>query len=204
MARAAAALFLASLMLATAASAAKRAPDCATTGRIVAADAQARVYMVGDDYQDAVYGCVFGSARRTRLGEEYAGSDAAASVWVAGLHGSRVGYAKLESLDVDFWTAKVGDLRADRTLRKVRRSGGLDDLLMTPAGSLAILHDTRNSLAEANAGPGFVQRYVVTTLDPRGATRLDGGPDVDPGSLALAPHRVYWTRGGEPRTARIR
>jgi hypothetical protein len=191
-------------MLAPAASAAKRAPDCATTGRTIVANAQARVYRVGDEYEDAVYGCVFGSTRRTRLGREYTSSDSDAGVWVAGLHGSRVGYAKVESLDLDFWTAKVTDLRRRRTIRRLRRSGQLDDLLMTPAGSLALIHDTRGSYREANAGPDFVQSYFVTKVERDGTTMLDRGPHVDPGSLASAPHRLYWTRRGEPRTAGIR
>ena len=205
MARTAAALLLTSLVLAPAAAAAKRAPDCATTGRTVAANAQARVYMVGDDFDGAaVYGCVYGSTRRTRLGYEYTSSSSDAGVWVAGLHGSRVGYAKWASSDLSSWTAKVSDLRTRTTIREMGRSGGIDDLLMTPAGSLALVHDNYNSYAEASSGPGFVHRYVVTKLESRGVTRLDGGPNVEPYTLALAPHRVYWTRGGEPRTARIR
>jgi hypothetical protein len=205
MARTVAASLLAALLLAPAAGAAKRAPDCATTGRTVAANAQARVYMVGDPfYEDTVYGCVYGSTRRTRLGQEYTSSDSDAGVWVAGLHGSRVGYAVVESLDLDFWTAKVTDLRKRKAIRRLRRSGQLDDLLMTPAGSLAMIHDTRGSYREANAGPDFVQSYFVTKVERDGTTMLDRGPHVDPGSLASAPHRLYWTRRGEPRTAGIR
>jgi hypothetical protein len=47
-------------------------------------------------------------------------------------------------------------------------------------------------------------RYEVHKRDSTGTALLEDGRDVEHGSLALAGSRVYWTRGGAPRTAELR
>jgi hypothetical protein len=44
----------------------------------------------------------------------------------------------------------------------------------------------------------------VVAVDAEGERVLDEGPGIEGGSLALAGSIVYWTRQGEPRSARLR
>jgi len=48
------------------------------------------------------------------------------------------------------------------------------------------------------------RRLRVAKHDLDGYAVLDEGPDIDPESLARSGQRLYWTRGGEPRSAVLR
>lgn len=63
---------------------------------------------------------------------------------------------------------------------------------VTAAGTLAWL---------ADSGPDAcctVYRLDAGAKDP---VTLDSGSDIDATSFATAPHRAYWLKGGEPRSA---
>lgn len=60
----------------------------------------------------------------------------------------------------------------------------LSDFALRPNGSAALI-----------IGPTEAVELEVWKLDSEGNTRLDHGPDVEPGSLATNGRWVYWRRG---------
>ena len=88
------------------------------------------------------------------------------------------------------------DLRAKKTLLSAHGENQLLTVLMTRERSLAILSDPSDY-----GGP--VRDYRVSKVERSGKTLLDEGPEIDPSSLAVSRHRVYWTRNEEPHSAHI-
>jgi hypothetical protein len=91
----------------------------------------------------------------------------------------------------------VRDTRNGKTLRSARAYVGAtndfftDSLVLAPNGDVAWIAESDDP-SEA---------FEVRAATAGGTTQLDAGPEVDPDSLALAGRRVYWTVGGEPRSA---
>lgn len=205
MRRAAAASVLV-LGLAAAPPAAQARPhDCATTGHTVLANGKARVYRVGNTYGGEYYGCLYGSERRKLLGDYSFSSNNQLDTGFFRLRGRRVGYANLDfpGEGIEGWEAEVVDLRTRRVTRRSNANGGLDDLRLTGSGSLALLSDDGSSTIGGDGIPNKVHAYTVAKLEQDGRTLLDRGKSIDPDSLAVASHRVYWTHAGEPRSAGI-
>jgi hypothetical protein len=93
----------------------------------------------------------------------------------------------------------VRELRTGRTLEKVPT--GTNSVLAESAGSgpaTALVVKSDGAVAwivQKNVHEG---KYQVHALDRSGARVLAVGPDIDPGSLALAGSTLYWTQGGKP------
>jgi hypothetical protein len=69
------------------------------------------------------------------------------------------------------------------------------NLALTPTGTLAWP-------TSRIVGNGGQIEHAVWLLGPTGdPQRLDAGPDVELGSVAISENFVYWTRGGVPRSA---
>jgi hypothetical protein len=91
----------------------------------------------------------------------------------------------------------VRDTRNGKTLRSARAYVGAtndfftDALVLAPNGDVAWIAESDDP-AEA---------FQVRAATAAGVTQVDAGPDVDRGSLALAGDRIYWTVGGQPRSA---
>ena len=182
---------------------AARAPDCATAGHTVIANKKARVYRVGNDSGGKYYGCTYGSERRKLLGGYSISSEYQSDTVFIRLRGRRVGYANVSYAGTSAWEAKVVDLRTRKVTRRTFADGGIDDLQMTGSGSLALLTDDGATRIDGDGIPNEVQAYTVIKLESEGGTVLDRGKDVDPDSLAVARHRVYWARADEARSAPI-
>jgi hypothetical protein len=182
-----------------------KAPDCATAGHTVVANGQARVYRVGNAYDGKYYGCRYRSERRKLLGYYSGSSNNQLDTGFFRLRGRRVGFANLDfpGEGITAWDAKVVDLRTREVTRHSDANGGLDDLRLTGSGSLALLTDDGSSTIDGDGIPNKVHAYTVAKVERDGRTVLDRGKGIDPESLAVARHRVYWTRGGEPRSAGI-
>jgi hypothetical protein len=112
------------------------------------------------------------------------------------LQGRFVAYAPVTCSDICEWRALVVDLRTRKTLLAAHGENQLYSVLMTRERSLAILGDPSDY-----GGP--VRDYRVSKVEQSGKTLLDASSDIDPHSLAVSRHRIYWTHGDEPRSAHI-
>jgi hypothetical protein len=87
------------------------------------------------------------------------------------------------------------DLRAG-----TRRRPSLPDpseIALTDTGT--VVYTTDPPVSSLPNPPGvYVLARSASQPEP-----LDAGDDLDPRSLALAGHTVYWTRGGQPHSARV-
>jgi hypothetical protein len=70
-------------------------------------------------------------------------------------------------------------------------------MVLTAAGSVAYTTDPPVSSASPGRGVYLLRR---SSGQPE---QLDAGDDIDPRSLALAGHTLYWTRAGQPRSAYV-
>jgi hypothetical protein len=70
-------------------------------------------------------------------------------------------------------------------------------LVMRPDGALAWIV----AVAHPMSGPSGYQ--VRSSSSGTDSSLLGEGEDIEPGSLALAGPRIYWTQGGQPRSAVI-
>jgi hypothetical protein len=89
---------------------------------------------------------------------------------------------------------RVADARTGRRRRSAPsppNSAPVTDLAVNANGSVAWIR-----------GLGGASREV-RKLDRTGEAVLDVATDIAPGSLALAASKVYWMRGGAPRSASI-
>lgn len=187
------ALALTPLVAAGTADSRKR-PGCRPAHtQTVVQDAHTRVFrrrIAPGAYNYDYFVCRFGSGRVIRLLR--AGYLHRVSKWR--LAGRYVAWLQAETLETGDIVTTILVYDATRRRRRMAVGGQPDpDLLLTRSGSVAWL-DPRYQ------GP---QRAVeVRTLDGRSLT-LDRGPGLKPGSLALAGSLLYWTHGGEPRSAPI-
>jgi hypothetical protein len=85
-------------------------------------------------------------------------------------------------------------MRLGRVIRKVTgNSGGPGDLELARSGSFALFSSLPDN-----------PNLYLSVAEADGQHLVDSGPDIDPRSLAIAGGWVYWTRAGEPHSARIR
>lgn len=75
-------------------------------------------------------------------------------------------------------------------------NNGTTDIVLRPNGKVAWIerHDEEPPRPERHVHAGVSNRPIVT---------LDRGPEVVEGSLALADSTVYWTNGGQARSATL-
>ena len=81
-------------------------------------------------------------------------------------------------------------------------SGGLvvHGVGVTRAGTLAWLADS----GVDPSGEPFCCEVYRLDAGTRGPDELDSGPDIEPDSFAVAAHRAYWTKAGDPHSAALR
>ncbi|MEA2374213.1 MAG: hypothetical protein QOD53_676 [Thermoleophilaceae bacterium] len=187
--------------LAPSGAAARRNHNCAVRGRTVVANRVARVFRAHYDPNDdsETYACLYRGGGAKLLTYDLAGSGT--DVFHGAefqLAGTFVASAQVEcgGGECDYSSVRSVDLRTRRTARSPDRMQ--PDLLAPFALRLA----KSGSFAVA-ARERYPSVYGVFAVEARGKRTLDSGVDVDPNSLALAGSRVYWMRGGVPRSATI-
>jgi len=177
---------------------------------LIAADAQAQVY-VGSGYGGTVYrGCAYGHRGSYVVGGPPGGSaEAAAATRHLVLAGPMVageefvGIASIPPGESEKkWTVVVTDLRNGRVLHEVPTgipsppnprlvgNGDTTAIVVKSDGAVAWIVELANE-----AQP---PEYQVHTLDRSGSRVLASGAGIGPASLALGGSTLYWTQGGKP------
>jgi hypothetical protein len=164
----------------------------------VALDSQARLYtrsQRGDTDQHSLVGCLLRSGRAIELESWFScncsrGDEVAPQVWLRGtvVAINRYGCAPDPLLGGCVGSARTFDLRTRRTLRQADTGTSVQTLVIGPGGAFAYV---------SSGG-------AVIKADADGTVVLDGGPGIDPDSLALGGAWVYWTRGGAPHSAQLK
>jgi type II secretory pathway pseudopilin PulG len=194
MRRALVGIALAALLLPSGASASARSRKrCATRGTTVTANSQVRVYHTGGPDLREYTGCVLKTGRSTFLADEGGGGSNEAGSFFR-LSGPLVAFVDQRCTGSDCaFDARTIDLRTRKAVRSARNQYGyVVDLEIARSGSFALLL--------YYGGP----EEQVGTLEADGMHSLDYGPGMDEHSLAIGGSHVYWTRGGDARSATIR
>jgi hypothetical protein len=183
--------------------------SCATAGRKTVLQTRAiRVYHGGRD--GGVYACRLSRPiHPLQLLDNYISREGYLVVGEAHAAGIRVGIESWDcprNLDALVPSECGGgqissfDLGTRRQLRHLWTGGKEAEWGMTATGALACL---RPALAATNQSPAKPAAVVVA--DASGEERvLDEGSGIETGSLAVSGRRVYWTSGGEARSAVLR
>jgi hypothetical protein len=151
-----------------------------------------------------VYACLYSTGRRWTLGEDGRGcSGPCAGVDAIAVNGRFVAYALIEaSRDAAASSLFILDLRNGPRQQvwqggAVNSSAGatfVDGLLVTRAGVVAWI--VRVDLEVGGQREVHVRSGGKDTV-------LDTGPQIVPGSLALAGLTLYWTNGNGARSAQL-
>ena len=188
-------------LLVLAPSGAARTPACGTAGKTVVANSKVRVYWVSSFGRHDFYACAFKTPRQRRpLGSDHVQPTFRQSMIGIQLRGRFLGYG-LENCSEGYrceWDAYAIDMGEGRGRAVIKKSGGgaVKDVLMTRARSVALLTDV-------SALDDKTRTYRVLKIEQEGRTLLDQSPEIDPHSLAVSRHRVYWMHGADVRSAHI-
>jgi hypothetical protein len=170
-----------------------RAADCSRTGTTIDANSRIRLYRVGSAQAHVIYACAR-TGKRRKLGTlEIDGSGLVQLV----LAGRYVAYDNQVCNRTDGGCTSYVEVRDALTGRYVRSIAGVppaavSDIVLTPTGEVAWLR----AAAEGRAS--------LHKSDAEGEDVLLDDGSAEPGSLALAGTRVYWTSAGQPRSAQLR
>jgi hypothetical protein len=191
------------LVVAPATPAAKRARCRPTHSRTLVKNSRARVY----DRKDrrglfVAYACVYRSGKRYRL-SDHDDANGEETDDVPTLSGPYLAYSVNDcpgTGDECYADMRVLDLRNGKRRRPVNAFGAeSDDTFVTD-----IVLDTRGDvgwIAESD-NPRLLTEVRVATS--RGVRTVDSARDIARHSLARAGRRIYWMRGGRPKTAKLR
>jgi hypothetical protein len=180
---------------------AKQTPKpCVRNGsNTVARNARVRVYETKDaDYASSnhltIYGCSLRNGKRIKVAgyvSSFTGSSAdepRPAIWLnSDAVAANNGFCPP---DASPCTGRVGSFDVRHRVRKYLEDvpgGVVSELVLKSNGSFAYI-----------AGDGTVRK-----ADAAGIAQLDSGPGVEAGSLARAGSIVYWTKAGQPFSARI-
>jgi hypothetical protein len=178
--------------------------------RVVAADAQAEVYVLPESakLQINVAGCVVGQRQTHVLGRPFgASTEGAGGIERATIAGTVVGYEQSQVPGVNQDTASynwivVRDLRTGRVVHKVptgeRR--GANPLGSVGAGRAVTIVVKADGAVAWIAEP-LSGEYEVHALDRQGERLVAHGPDVEPHSLALRGSTLSWEEAGARSSA---
>jgi hypothetical protein len=152
-----------------------------------------RVFRKRIGEQSVVFACASGGKRAVRLGaldpETPSGVDSFA------IDGVMVGYHRYTCDHGGLCEMSVGVVNA-RTRKQVRTSssaeGFVRSLVVSATGSAAWIRVS-----------GLGLGVFVTAMDPNGERNLDQGREIDPTSLALGGHHVYWLNAGQANGAQL-
>ena len=188
------------LVVAAPADAAKRRPCAIRGSETVEVTDRARLYVVRRPGVSAYYACLYRSERRIRLVAEEGHS--AAHLRVSGRFlvylvvqdTSKVGTHELKRLDL----RSGGRVTVAGFGHTQEGIDALEDLVLTRRGAVAWIRNVWYGGEPPRRSVGSYRANRHTVLDP--------GPNVDAGSVAVTASggRLYWTNGGEPRSARLR
>jgi hypothetical protein len=184
-----------------AAATAKKNSKCTLRGsKTLAADARGRVFE--KDHADGayIYGCLYRTGRRFAIGDnphdDFLSIDALALASPFVAYGettaSTIGtYEIVERLDL-----RNGRIKDVTDSKREDPDPGIDQVVLTPRGAVAWI----------GYGNDYTDILKVEKLDAAGHALLDPGPGVENGSLAVtrSGRRLYWSNGGEPRSAVLR
>jgi hypothetical protein len=170
-----------------------KAKPCQLKGsRTLLASSKVRVYEVGD-LDRTVYGCLRSTGKRKAVASYTScdcstGDDPTPQLWVT-----------REALAVNSYGCPppglgdcAGSVSSFDLRKRVRKQqdtvpkGFVDQLVLMPNGSFA-----------------YIASDTVRKADGAGAGELDPGPAIEKGSLARAGAIVYWTKAGQPYSARL-
>jgi len=171
----------------------------------IATTREARVYVDHDRFGTAVFGCLYGSSRRRLLGPT-GGEIGVTHVQLAGRY---VGFFVQSSGARDSTMARavvyVVDLKSGKRLHQEAGGGmgGQTDLfgfniVLKADGAAGWIVETRDPSTNR-----LVCREVHR-VDASGAAVLDSSVGIDERSLALGGSSLYWTDGGQVRSAQLR
>ena len=153
-----------------------------------------RIFIVPTRDGDAEYLCVWRTRRRFKLAEG-SGRDAT---------GDYLNGFQTAGKFFLYATANIGGPDSQGRIWLLNfRTGKLTDprfnafpyaTLLTAAGTVAYTTDPSR---------GAPRAVYVLPLDASQPQQLDAGDDIDPLSLALAGHTLYWTKAGQAYSAQI-
>lgn len=176
-----------------------RQPDCLRGGVTLAASGQVRLFRVGDNVEHSLYACLLQGRRIRRLGYFLENTEGPDKPTVAGR------YVASDFFLCDRAVGCSGRVGVDDMRRRKYRisptgAGRVGSLVVTGRGAAAWIRDGEGN-GRTTASPPPVRS--VQALLPDGTHRLDEGPDIDVASLALAGSRLYWLKGGVPRSVTL-
>jgi hypothetical protein len=177
---------------------------CRTHGQTLARNPVARVYRVAghrqrtstidEDYN--AYGCLVGSGKTRRLGGFVGGEPTPDGAYAFALGGRFVGYDRIAcDMETCEGRFRVINLRTGATTlgRPIKpRDYMVRADVATPRGNAAWVRQKSN-----------LERYSVHRLEHGRDKELDVGTGIDPRSLHQRGGRVFWTRNGRRKSARL-
>jgi hypothetical protein len=188
--RSAAPLAIAALLAAAPAAAAapERHPNCVPKrSHGYGASNRLRVFGVpGPGAGGAGYACDLRTGLRRKL---WRATDRRVDARMVRFAGTAAAYHERSGPGQDAFIRSVEVTGGRKLGASIGADAAVSDLVVAPSGSAAYVARRDSGLS-------------VATLTARGGERLDAGPLVEPGSLALAEDsRLYWTSGALPRSA---
>jgi hypothetical protein len=198
---------LSAAVLATAADGRPGRHAC-SGGRTITRTPTARVYARHARFGTGAWGCLYATGRPVLLGTWRLDRDNTVErITLAGP------YAAFDDLELDTHgdgsdDVKALDLRSGRTVHhrqfEMLPDEGVQErvigLKLTRAGSIAWTVDHRTD----SSGQSLVDEQVWKADRTRGGQLLDSGPTLDPRSLRLEDHRIFWRVAQSTRSAPIR
>jgi hypothetical protein len=180
-----------------------RTEDCRTRGRTVEANGYVRVFVsVRAEGQVRIYyGCDLARRRARELGVRERGAGGVTAHF--GLAGRRIAFESIHCGDPTdpcsghVWRTdmRTGRVRIVAQMTGPREAPPASDLLLTPDDTVVWIRP------DGAPGPNGLPGPAVSKVGPDGRlVVLDPGPGVEPGSLATAGNRIYWTRSGAAQT----
>jgi hypothetical protein len=208
------------ILLVTASSSAARvrhaaAPKCSPAkSHVLLADAQVELYSsvevidMSHDKGVTIHGCAYGH-KAYLLGVGAEGEDCSGvpcgGVQRESLAGPLVAYEEgAGGEDANTYLVVVRNLRTGRVMHKLPTGTPV-----TPRPSWVGIGPTTALVVKGDGAvawiveTGYPTEYQVHAVDKTGSRVLASGADIDPSSLALAGHTLYWTQGGQPFSASL-
>jgi hypothetical protein len=149
-------------------------------------------------YATVTYGCLLRRKRPLKLGSV----DPKTLV----IQGHRIAFYTWWRYSAEHCYGEAGvsdlDTRSSRRFRERDNANAPVRIALGVGGTMAFALPLDNSCRLYGNGSPPPQ-WEVRTYGPTGLQRLDVSPDIDPNSIAVAGHWLYWMRAGEPRSARI-
>lgn len=172
--------------------------DCLRSGTTLGMSSQVRLFRIGDNVDHYLYACRLRGRRVRSLGYFLENTEGPDKATVAGRYVAS-DYFVCDRGDGCTGRVGVDDVRRRRYRVAPTGPGRIGSLILTDRGIAAWIRDG----AGYGMTPSSPAVRSVQVLLADGAHRLDEGTDIDVNSLARAGSRLYWLKGGAPRTATL-